>query len=363
MGSVDKLKNQLTAAVAMSAAALVASGYLITRLRLERIEAPTGAVLPALSTAYYIGVALEALLFLVILLLLAGVVFLLAQIATRTRLAVSDWPSSRSWLALGTIVAVIGFFFGGGPTSGIFSGGTLGGYPWAMLIIASLIIALAATLGTAGKKLELSGPGATAAAVLLLCTGAAVGFKLIDARLGAIAFPKAAAMTPAASCHTPDAEWVPEGCGFGGFFVGEDDNWIYLVQTPLVCPSAAEEPGRLLQVQRDEPFDVVISENLPTKPLSCADHESRRWPKNTERAHKSEPTRRNSKDQDAHTKKNSEGTRKDDSKVSNKSSQSGDHQKGSKESRSGSDAGTGGRSVEGEPRGLRQNTPPMPERD
>jgi hypothetical protein len=270
---VDKLKNQLTAAIGMSAAALIASGYLITRLRLERIDAPTGAVLPALSTAYYIGLALEALLFLLILLLLAGVVFLLAQTATRTRVAVNDWPSPWSWLTLGAIVAAIGFFFGGGPTSGIFSAGTRGGYLWAMLGMAMLVVALAAAVGVAGSPFKGPGAtGATAAAILVLCTGAAIGFKLVDARLGAIAFPQGAAFVSAANCNTPDAQQVAKGCGFGGFYIGEDSTWVYLVQTPLACPEQPQDPPRLILVPRDEPYDLAISEHLPSKKLTCASH-------------------------------------------------------------------------------------------
>jgi hypothetical protein len=64
---MDKLKNQLTAAVAISAGALIASGYLITWARLANVDAPSRAVLSALSTSYYLGVALESLLLLLVL--------------------------------------------------------------------------------------------------------------------------------------------------------------------------------------------------------------------------------------------------------------------------------------------------------
>lgn len=277
---MEKLANQLTAAVAMSAAALIASGYAITWARLDRVKAPPRAVLPALSTGYYLGVALEALLFLLLFLLTVGLVFLLAQIRPRWRKGQKgppahegpreEWPKTSAWLGLGVVVAASGVIYGGAPTSGVFSSGVEAVYPLVVAALAILVVGLSLAIGRASRMLKLKGPIPLSAAVLVLCTAAAVGFKVVDARFGAIAFPQGAALTPEANCHTPDAQQVPKGCGFGGFYVGEDSNWIYFVQTPLVCPGMPNEPGRLLQVRRDEPFDVIVSEHLPTKPLKCS---------------------------------------------------------------------------------------------
>jgi hypothetical protein len=209
-GMLDKLKNQLTAAVGMSAAALVASGYLITWARLIRVDAPPRAVLPALPTVYYLGVALESLLLLMVLLLVVGVGFLFAQIGKRTRKAVDNWPSPSSWLVLGVVVAAVALLLGGGFVSSVFSTHTRALYVPAMLGVAVLVVALAAIIGVAGEQLQLRGPSATAAAILVLATAAAVGFKLTDAWLGVVAFPQASALVSESACDRPTHKYFPK---------------------------------------------------------------------------------------------------------------------------------------------------------
>jgi hypothetical protein len=149
---------------------------------------------------------------------------------------------TAAWLGLGVVVAASGVIYGGAPTSGVFSSGVEAAYPYVVVGLAGASIGLALAIGRAGKTLKLKGPIPVSAAVLILCTAAAVGFKVADARFGAIAFPQGAALTPKADCRTPDATQTSKGCGFGGFYVGEDSNWIYFVQTALVCPGMPQEP-------------------------------------------------------------------------------------------------------------------------
>lgn len=253
----------------MSAAALIASGYLITWARLANVEAPSRAVLSALSTSYYLGVALESLLLLLFVVVAVGAVFLVLQSFERSRRALDVWPSRGSWLFLGSVIALIGLLAAGWPLSILFASHTHPAYLPATIAVGLSVVGLAWAAASAGKALHLNGLGATAAAVLLLSTVAAVGFKILDARLGPIPFPEAAAWVPKADCTTPESEYGSVGCGFVGFYVGEDGHWIYLVRTPLNCEGQPHFPPRLVLVPRDKPLDLAVSEKLRASAPAC----------------------------------------------------------------------------------------------
>lgn len=266
---MEKLKNQLTAAVAISAAVLIASGYLITWARLANVDAPSRAVLSALSTSYYLGVALESLLLLLVVLAMVGVGFFLAQTTDKTRDALRDWPSKFSWIALGVLIAAIGLFTAGWPISILIASHTHAGYLPATIVLGAVVVGLAYLAWRLGKPLNLRGPTAMAAAVLLLSTVSAVGFKLVNAWLGPTPFPEAAAWMPHEDCVTPEAEAGSVGCGFIGFYVGEDSTWVYLVRTPLNCEGDEHFPPRLVLVPRDKALDIAVSEKLRASSAAC----------------------------------------------------------------------------------------------
>jgi hypothetical protein len=266
---MDKLKNQLTAAVAISAGTLIASGYLITWARLANVDAPSRAVLSALSTSYYLGVALESLLLLLVVLAVVGIGFFLAQSTRRTRDALRDWPSRFSWVVLGLLIAAIGLFTAGWPISILLASHTHAGYRPATIGLGAAVVGLAYLVWRLGKPLELKGPVAMAAAVLLLSTVSAVGFKLVNAWLGPTPFPEAAAWMPHDDCVTPEAERGRIGCGFIGFYVGEDSTWVYLVRTPLNCEGDEYFPPRLILVPRDKALDLAVSEKLRASSPAC----------------------------------------------------------------------------------------------
>ncbi len=274
----------------MSAAGLIASGYLITWARLENVEAPSRAVLSALSTTYYLGVALESLLLLLVVLVAVGVVFLLSllsQSLTGKRKALSDWPSMSAWLFLGVVIAVIGLIAAGWPISILFASHTHPSYLPATLGLALAVVVLASFVRIVGKELTLQGTKTVAAAVLLLSTLSAVGFKIVDAGLGPIPFPEAAAWVPQADCATPEAETGSVGCGFIGFYVGEDRTWIYLVRTPLNCEGTTHFPPRLVLVPHDHALSLAVSEKLradaPACPPSKSEEEAQEKEEQSER--------------------------------------------------------------------------------
>jgi hypothetical protein len=94
---LDKLKNELAAAVALSAPVLLASGYLITWAQLHNLELPTGPVLSALSNVTYMGVALSSL----VVLLAVLVAFTMVLVTIRALPFGSDklatWPPGWAW--------------------------------------------------------------------------------------------------------------------------------------------------------------------------------------------------------------------------------------------------------------------------
>lgn len=271
---LDKLKNELTAAVALSVAVLLGSGYLITWARLKNQRLPTHPVLAALSNDTYVRVAVESLALLVG--VLAGVALTVAAawFVPRARNAMAGWPTWWMWALFGLAISVYGACFAGAPpVFAPFQRGSGGSLPWVLGIGAATIV-LAAGFG----RLCATNPSVQLglALVLALSVVSASAMKIVDAWKRDHPLPEATVALAASTCKAvPEARPVPGGCRVSGFYIAENDKWIYLVQQSRECtPDGQKEVvhGRLVLVPRDDALDIAVAEHVaaPKKPTCRA---------------------------------------------------------------------------------------------
>lgn len=241
---MEKFKTELSATVGLSAGLLIASGYLVTLLRLRNAGLPTEGVLSALPDSFYLGVAVENLFVPMITLATIGVVWIaLAVVRTPT----GNVPDNTFWIKFGVVMAgvVWALVHLASPfplTSNV--GYIIASIAWAAVAVGSAcafgafarwrVRAETATIqqpggaATAGDQLLAGG-----AAVVLACVVAAIGFLAVDAYFKERAFAAAVLYTDREDCRevAPTKRKEP-GCPVAGFYIGESDKWFYIFEDP-----------------------------------------------------------------------------------------------------------------------------------
>lgn len=268
---LEKLKTDLSAALVISAGALAGSGYLLTRLRLDNERLPTEGILSALPESFFLGVALENLVAPLILLVTFGAVWVVMAVIGGPS---DNVPGNLFWLAFGVGLAALAW----GLVSLLSPFPLTDNLSYVLWSIGWAVVGVGLTVvfgvfakwrlhdeehGTERDQLLTGG-----AAVLLSCVVVSLGFLAIDVRYKDRALPAAAVYTDREDCaEVAAAERADPGCPLAGFYLGEGDKWLYLIEdadasTPSIDAADPNLPGRVLLIPRDNVRQLRLDKNL-----------------------------------------------------------------------------------------------------
>jgi photosystem II stability/assembly factor-like uncharacterized protein len=269
--SVSRLKGGISAAIAIAAALLLASGYLLTIARLESKGLPTDSMLAALPTSFYVGTAVHTAWLPLSVALSAAAIW--ALIVARSPAA--TMPSRLQWgvglfaLAGYSIVAsqvLYGRLLDDAP--GAFYG-RVGLALVGFFVVGFIARAVAAELLRATPHATPAiRTGLAVSAILVLSVLAAVGFRAITVRYLPNAIVQALVEEDPSACPVPKGARKPpsQGCGDSGFYLGESDAWVYLVDQPAeaACDQPTNTaPNELVEIAKSEVHRVVLYKEPP----------------------------------------------------------------------------------------------------
>jgi hypothetical protein len=268
---VSQLKASISGAVALAAALLLASGYLLTVARLESKGLPTESLLAALPTSFYMGTAVHTAWLPLGVALTAGA----AWVILVTRSQVSTMPGRWYWARWLLVIALYSlaasavlyrehFHHAPGAFYGRAALGLIG-----FFIIGMLAREMVATLlrSTPNPTPRIRN-GLVASAILVLSILAAVGFRAITVRYLPNAIVEAIVEEDPAACPVPGPHPAlpKEGCEDSGFYLGESGDWVYLVDEPSQDPCNPDrevQPNQLVQIAKSEIHRVILFKEVP----------------------------------------------------------------------------------------------------
>jgi hypothetical protein len=283
---MSKVKTEVSTAVAIAAGILLGSGYTLTLARLLSKGLPTESVLAALPASFYVGTAVQSAWLPLAITLTAGAVWLVGV----SKSSQSEMPKPGSWM-IGIISvsiyawlasqvlyregirhASVDFFL----TSAV---GLV-----VMIALALIVRAMASLLLSSHTEPTLAARnGLVASAILILSVLAAVGFRTLTVLYLPNALVRAIVLEDPAACPVGRHQTEPPklGCGENGYYLGESDNWVYLVLQPSEdsCPHReapiAGRPNELVQIAKSKIHRVILyKESQPQPPLVCPDPEA-----------------------------------------------------------------------------------------
>ncbi len=267
---MSRLQAGISAAVAIAAALLLASGYLLTVARLESKGLPTESMLAALPTSFYVGTAVHTAWLPLCVALTAGAVW--ALIVSKSTSA--GMPGFWSWalgllaLALYSLAAsqlLYDRLFDDAP--GAFFGRV------GLALVAFFVVGFIAREVAAALLRSTPNPtpgarnGLAVAVILVLSVLAGVGFRAITVRYLPNAIVQALVEEGPSACPVPSGAKTPpsQGCGDSGYYIGESEDWVYLVDQPAeaACEQADDvAPNELVQIAKSEVHRVVLYKEL-----------------------------------------------------------------------------------------------------
>jgi len=274
-GLLDRLKNELTAAVVIAGGILLATGWLLIWARLAGEELPSENVLPSLPKSFFAQIALQSLIPPLIIVSVISLVWL-PWCVRLCRERQPRWQWFLLWLGFGLLLSFASFL--AAMILHGFDSRSEDAYTraWVICTVAAGAVALgigwavrrrcAATVST-GVSWDLYRPVMAGTIVLaVLVTSAA---RVVDARYAKDIVPLAQAIvgSPCAALTNGRVPRVPaavdptkaaEGCVLGGFLVAENERSLYLAQRRNPCPGQKSVPPRLLVVPRDELQVLVL---------------------------------------------------------------------------------------------------------
>lgn len=313
LGSLDKLKNELAAAVVMAGGIMLGTGWLLTWARLSSEGLPSESILTALPSSYYLQVALRATLapFLILVSFGAGWVVLDVWRVRRRRgskpgdaevdhdATADPLPRRAEWRRYVTWGVIAWGLFGAATAlvswlSAIWlnpassRGGTA--YVLWTLLVAVVVVALAMTAGGWIHHRRLPAIVTTShwpiarpvvAATIVLCFVAGASLRIADARFARGGLPVGQVFVktpcvkltggrvPAEPARSAARETSPgERCQVGGFYLGETGKWILLVKRPNPCPGHEKERQFLLSLPREDVQELAV---YPDTSVNCRD--------------------------------------------------------------------------------------------
>jgi hypothetical protein len=273
------LKSEVSAALGVSAGVLVATGYLITWARLENEHLPTEAVLAALPKTFYLGVAVQSLVLPLFVLLTLGVAFVIGAWRQHVHDRV---PTRVEWTVFGVALALYGSFFAN-VLNPFATASNDASYIVPALIGGVVVIAITYGIGRLAQarlewvkarkareneRLETGDRlRVVIAAVVVACVVAVSLVRIVDARYAPRALPEAAAFTSRDDCPKPttETERSAPGCLVTGFYIGESDQWLYLVApNEQLVPGEARRklPGRVYFLPRGSVRQLRLAKDL-----------------------------------------------------------------------------------------------------
>lgn len=271
----SNLKAELASALAMAGALLLSTGYFITWAQLTNAGLPGRPILSALPNAFFVSTAIGA-----VGLPLVLMVVLIAPLGLK--LAAGGSTTTRWWIAAGVLVALVGRGLTAITDPQVLAGSTGATTLWSvaggvMVTSITAILGKAATAqgaraGSRSDRLQL-----VMAALLVAAVAGVAAFRISDAGTVSSSLPSVAVFLDTDDCPSVfDAISAPrvlkvgpevfgdaqvarspkarsrivtqKQCNVLGFYVGENDHWLFVAESPDVPHGA---PGRLLLVPRD----------------------------------------------------------------------------------------------------------------
>jgi uncharacterized membrane protein YidH (DUF202 family) len=273
------LKSELGAALAVSAGVLVATGYLITWARLANERLPTEAVLAALPKTFYLGVAVQSLVLPLFVLITLGVAFVIGAWHQHIH---DEVPTRVEWAVFGLALALYASFFAN-LLNPFATASRDASYAVPAIITGLVVIAITYGIGRLaqarlewvrtrkekeGHQLERGDRlRVVVSAVVIACVVTVSLVRIVDARYAPRALPEAAVFTDREDCPEPASaeERAAPGCLVTGFYIGESDQWLYLVapQERLVPGEARRKlPGRVYFLPRGSVHQLRLAKDL-----------------------------------------------------------------------------------------------------
>jgi hypothetical protein len=268
----ERLRGDVTLAVAISAGVLIATGYVLTFALLTRLDVPPVPVLSALPRGYYIGKSLQAMILPFLIVLTLGAAWLFFAVS---RGAEGDFPRSREWSSLSLSIAIYAWF-GASISYGSLQGDVTFGYVTACLgaALGLIVTSLALARYGAWRLAEVERPSRTdkakivGAIALLLCVLGASSYRVIDAFFLPEFAPFAAVYTEKDACQKKNPR-RGRFCLLRGVYIGESGDWLYLIKEP--SPRLPDVySGRLILVPKEAVRHVDLADNEQSLPLPQA---------------------------------------------------------------------------------------------
>jgi hypothetical protein len=272
MAGPDKSANgvlgALTTAASLSVAILVAEGYAIVFARTLNLGIPSAPILAALPSTYYVGEAAHSLVLPLVVVLTAGTIWL-GYVVSGEGIS-GEGPSARSWVALGTVIAIYPWLLDAVIVhQGV--GDANGGYVPVLIVVMIAIVLFSLALGRWSAHRFAKQPKrrerlklATAMMIFLSVLGVSA-IRVLDA-----GFLKYAVPAAFVSADPDDCPFLAEPhthCFFRGIYFGESDQWMYLVQAPTFREKNDPHLDHLLLIPRADIRQAVIAEKFNSVPF------------------------------------------------------------------------------------------------
>jgi hypothetical protein len=251
----EAVKNELTAAIAIAAAIVLATGWLLTWARLAAEHIPSESILGALPQSYFVQVALESIMTPLIVVLTVGAVWVPVCTVKHESWSKRLWVVL--WVALGAVVSVSSFAAiaaSGSPglrSSSAYSSASIicnlgsGVFGALTAVIADALLEHSRSRGAEGTAWDRARP--IVSMTLILCVGVISAVRVLDARFANDALP-VAQVTVAPPCGATSGQ---QACLDGGFYLGENGAWVFLGEPRNPCPGRRSSPSRLLEIRKD----------------------------------------------------------------------------------------------------------------
>lgn len=277
---LDRLMNEVSFAIAFVSGIVLATGFALTWARIENEGLPSQMILSSLPETFFIQVGLQSMLSPLFITLGLGLAWVLAA-TWRTR-AMERTVHPLAWGAFGVVLGVVScavaqwvnrstLTFDAGDERALLAGSAAGG---------ALVAALAGHLiqryrvrphVDAGELWKIRAP--IAGLTLALCFTVACTVRVVDALIMQTPLPLSQAIIDgdcisltkgkppgSAEVAPTDANTRPGGdrCQIGGFYLGANDNSLFLAQRKRPCPGRAARPPQLVVVPRSRVATFVL---------------------------------------------------------------------------------------------------------
>jgi hypothetical protein len=291
VGVLDKLRNELAAAIAIAGGVMLGTGWALTWARLSSEQLPTESTITALPVTYFVQIAVRSTLLPVLLLLSVGTLWIWVNVWRMRVHRPKVLPYISAWAAFGLGVSGISLL-----SSRRLNAGSSGGEfaYWGSVCLAALaVIAMSAAGAWWLEKRRLpevlpegnDGDSATelaeadrwklvraiGAITIVLCFVSGSVFRVLDARHSHDVLPIATVLikTPCVQltmygipsqdeAKNQPPKLAATSCELAGFYLGEGSQWVFLMKRPNPCPGKEATPAFLLTIPRDDIQQMAV---------------------------------------------------------------------------------------------------------